>query len=260
MKNIDMNPYQPYRKMGLSCELREIKEKRVIWPLINQIDPNNPNFRLRTVTRNDLEEVAELWRASYPEVYGSVHEWILDPQEYEKRVAFAENWKEHSVTRPNAMFVGEDLQAGKIVMSSIYTKWNRNLHVEASFIAIHPDARKGKIASSIWSNLASFYKWLEESGAEYVTVFCETWHNITQYIWFKRLGWKIAGIFPGNFTRWAGGNNEYRGCTIHFYRLINDGIRYTNQPEEWSLIPEVKELWDCLEKINAKSTEEGLKE
>ena len=199
MKHINMTPYQPYRYMGKSCELREIKDKKVVWPLIDHIDMDNPNFRLRAITRNDVDAVAELWRASYPEVYGSVHEWILDPDEYTDRVAFTEHWEEHCHSRPHAVMVGEDLAAGKIVMSSIYTKWDYNLQVEASFIAIAPDARKGKMAASIWSNLASFYHWLEESGAEYVTVFCETWHNTTQYIWFKRLGWKIAGIFPGNF-------------------------------------------------------------
>ena len=258
MKQIDMTPYQPYKKMGKSCELREIRDKKIVWPLIDQVDQQNPNFRLRAITRNDLDAVAELWRASYPEVYGSVHEWILDPKEYEERVAFAENWAEHSITRPHAVMVGEDIAAKKIVMSSIYTKWDQNLQVEASFIAIHPDARKGKIGDSIWSNLASFYKWLEGSGAEYVTVFCETWHNITQYIWFKRLGWKIAGIFPGNFTRWAGGTTEYRGCTVHFYRLLNDGEKYSVTSEEWDLLPEVKELWDFMERINAQSSEEGL--
>ena len=258
MTQIDMTPFQPYRRVGTSCELREIGDKKVVWPLVVHTDKENPNLRFRAITRTDLQAVCELWRVSYPEVYGSVHEWILDPKDYEQRVAFAEDWEEHSISRPHAVIVGEDLQEQKIVMSSIYTKWDQNLQVEASFIAIHPDARKGKIAGSIWSNLASFYQWLEDSGAEYVTVFCETWHNITQYIWFKRLGWKIAGIFPGNFTRWAGGTNEYRGCTIHFYRFLNGGERFSNPPVEWDLLPEVKELWDCIERINEQSREEGL--
>ncbi len=258
MKPIDMTAYRPYKKIGTSCALRKIGPKQVIWPLIEHTDAENPNFRLRVITRKDVEAVAELWRASYPEVYGSIHEWILHPEAYEGRVAFFEDWKEHCVTRPHAVMVGEDLQANKVVMASIYTKWDENLQIEASFIAIHPDFRKGRISTSIWSNLASFYKWLEDSGAEYVTVFCETWHNITQYIWFKRLGWKIAGIFPGNFTRWAGGQQEYRGCTVHFYRFLNEGARYATLPEEWDLLPEVKELWGYLEKINAQSREEGL--
>lgn len=258
MKPIDMTPYKPYHQMGNSCELRKAGEKKVVWPLLDYVDPGNPDFRIRTITRNDLEAVAGLWLASYPEVYGSVHEWILDPEEYEDRVAFFEDWEEHSVTRPHAVMVGEMVESKKIVMSSIYTKWDQNLQVEASFIAIHPDFRKGPVAASIWSNLASFYKWLERSGAEYVTVFCETWHNITQYIWFKRMGWKIAGIFPGNYTRWAGDDKEYRGCAVHLYRFLNDGDRISTKPEEWDLLPEVKELWEFMEKINAQSTEEGL--
>lgn len=253
MRQLDMTPYQPYKQMGKTCELRQIVDKRVIWPFIDHMDPDVSNFRLRSITRDDLEAVAELWRAAYPEVYGSVHEWILDPEAYEERVAFAENWAEHSKTRSHAVMVGEDLEAQKIVMSSIYTKWDKNLQVEASFIAIHPDYRKGPMAAAIWQNLASFYKWLEKSGAEYVTVFCETWHNITQYIWFKRMGWKIAGIFPGNFTRWAGGEKEYRSCTIHFYRFLNNGDKVSTTPEEWDLLPEIQDLWECIEKINEKS-------
>ncbi len=258
MKPIDMTPYRPYKTMGKSCELREIREKRVVWPFIDHVDPDNPNFRLRVITRKDIHATAELWRAAYPDVYGSIHEWILHPEAYAGRVAFADDWETHCLTMPYAVMVGEEITSGRIVMASICTKWDQNLQIEASFFAIHPDFRKGKISSAIWSNLASFYKWLEDSGAEYVTVFCETWQNITQYIWFKRFGWKIAGIFPGNFTRWAGGNSEYRGCTVHFYRFLNDGGRYATKPEEWDLLPEIKDLWDYLEKVNAQSSEEGL--
>ena len=101
---------------------------------------------------------------------------------------------------------------------------------------------------------------MQDSGAEYVTVFCETWHDITQYMWFKRMGWKVAGIFPGNFTRWNGDQEEYRGCTVHFYRLINDGEKYSTKREEWRLLPEISRLWDCLAEINELSEDTGLSE
>jgi ribosomal protein S18 acetylase RimI-like enzyme len=259
MKQLDMTPCKPYRETGKTCELREIKKKQVIWPFIDYTDPEHPNFRLRMISRKDTASVAGLWQAAYPEVYGSVHEWILHPDKYQGRVAFVDDWETDSRTMPHTVMIGEDQDTGRIVMASIYTKWDQNLHIEASFFAIHPDYRKGRIASAIWTNLALFYKWLETSGAEYVTVFCETWHNITQYIWFKRFGWKIAGIFPGNFLRWAGGDCEYRGCTVHFYRFINDGEKYATKPEEWDLLPEIRELWEYLEKTNAHSSEEGLK-
>jgi len=88
-----------------------------------------------------------------------------------------------------------------------------------------------------------------KSGAEYFTTFCETWHDITQN-WCIKGGWKIAGIFPGNFTRWHGNNQEYRGCEVHFYKFVGDGEKYTTKPEEWHLAPEARDVWEILEKVN----------
>lgn len=90
----------------------------------------------------------------------------------------------------------------------------------------------------------------DESGAEYFSAFCETWHSITQFICFKRWGWKIAGIFPGQFTRWRRDNLEYRGCTVHFYKLVKKGLEFATGPSDWKLLPEVRELWETLEEIN----------
>ena len=161
MKQIDMTPYQPYRKMGQSCELREIGGKKIVWPMIENMDPGDTDFRLRAIRRTDLEAVAELWRISYPEVYGSVHEWILDPTEYEKRVAFAENWAEHAATRPHAVMVGEDARSDRIVMSSIYTKWikiSRLRPALSRFIRIFGKARSPQISGQTWHHFTSGWK------------------------------------------------------------------------------------------------------
>jgi hypothetical protein len=40
------------------------------------------------------------------------------------------------------------------------------------------------------------------------------------------------------------------------YSFLNDGEKYSNKSDDWQLLPEVKELWDVMEKINAKS--EGI--
>ncbi|MFZ5569523.1 MAG: hypothetical protein ACOZF0_03905 [Thermodesulfobacteriota bacterium] len=258
MNRLDMGKYSAYREMGKSCELREITDKKVIWPNIGHVDIADKSFRFRLLTRGDIDAAAELWRASYPEVYGSVHEWILFPEEYPSRFALPENWEKDATEKDHIMIVGEDLGLHCLVFATILTKWDKNLHIEMSFVAIHPDFRKGRMSVRIWSEMALMYNWLKESGAEYVTVFCETWHNITQYIWFKQMGWKVAGIFPGNYTRWAEGRLEYRACTVHFYRFINNGERHATMPKEWQLLPEILELWNCLEKINQLSSEDGL--
>ncbi len=259
MKTLDMRPYRPYAEMGASCRTREIGEKKVVWPELTPRSICGGQFTLRALGRNDVDRAAEFWRASYPEVYGSPHEWMLDPGEYERRVAFAESWERDRGAKPNAMLMAEAVRRGDLAMGSMLTKFDQNLQVEASFFAIHPDYRKGEGDFRIWEELPGYYDFLESSGAEYVTVFCETWQSITQQVWFKRFGWKVAGIFPGNMTRWSGGQREYRGCTVHFYRLINGGDRFATQPEEWQLLPEMKKLWDCLEEINRGSDDAALR-
>lgn len=258
MRNLNLDGYRPYGNMAKTCETRKIKEKKIIWPDREKVIDDR--FVIRAMGRKDVDEVTELWRASYPEVYGSIHEWMLFPDEYEQKMAFKETWDHDAVHRQFATIVCDDLKNQKLVFANLLTKFDVNLHVEASFFAIHPDFRKGNLDLNIWAELHEFYLWLEESGAEYVTVFCETWQNITQYIWFKQMGWKIAGIFPGSYTRWCGGQNEYRACTVHFYRLLNGGERYSTKPEEWQMLPEVKKLWDCLEEINKASDPGALKE
>ncbi|MFC1822101.1 hypothetical protein ACFL9T_05290 [Thermodesulfobacteriota bacterium] len=260
MKTVDMVKYRPFAGMGKTCATRKIKEKKIVWPLeIGGQDVRDGRFRIRALDRDDIDQVAELWRASYPEVYGSLHDWVLYPEDYEERVALAEDWTRDCTLKMYAMYVGEDRETGHIAMAVLFTKYDQNLHIEATVFAVHPDYRKGKQGYDIWAGMAGFYQWMQDSGAEYVTVFCETWHDITQYMWFKRMGWKVAGIFPGNFTRWNGDQEEYRGCTVHFYRLINDGEKYSTKREEWRLLPEISRLWDCLAEINELSEDSGLR-
>ena len=38
---IDMSEYRPYEKSILSCEVREIKEKRITWPDVIKKDLGN---------------------------------------------------------------------------------------------------------------------------------------------------------------------------------------------------------------------------
>ena len=41
--------------------------------------------------------------------------------------------------------------------------------------------------------------------------------------------------------------------------VMNNGEKYAAKPEEWDLLPEIRQLWEYLESINAHSSEEGLK-
>jgi hypothetical protein len=123
-----------------------------------------------------------------------------------------------------------------------------NLQVEFSFVATHPDYRRRDLTDE----LRRFTRIIAlDSGAEYFTTFCETWHDITQNWWIGG-GWKIAGIFPGNLIRCNDEGEECRGCTVHFYKFVGKGDRYVTKPEEWHLAPEVSEVWEVLQRVNRK--------
>jgi len=245
---MDLTKSQPYQKMGDTCRTREPAEKRIRW-IFPEKDSFGDNLYKVGVLREDLvESAAELWRVSYPEVYGSPHEFLLDPNQYQSLVAMKDSWEQDSLKTIHCMPVVEEAATGKVIGATLLTKFEGNLQVEFSFAATHPGYRRRDLTDE----LRRFTRIIAlDSGAEYFTTFCETWHDITQN-WCIKDGWKIAGIFPGNFIRWNGEDEEYRGCTVHFYKFVNEGAQYATRPEEWRLAPEVREVWEVLEQVNQK--------
>jgi hypothetical protein len=261
MQGINIDNYKPYKKMGQTCETREISEKKIIWPYFER-EIYDGSYKIRMLKESEVDEIAELWRISYPELYGSSnrYEWVLYPQKYNRKIAFQETWEQESSAK-QCMSVLEDLNTGNIINASLFTKDDRNLHVEYSLGCIHPDYREGGKGDSLVVVAFEYLKAIEDNtDTEYMTSFCETWHSITQYLCFKQWGWKIAGIFPGQVTRWNGDNLEYRGCTVHFYKFLGDAEKFATKPEEWKLIPEVNKVWDILEEINCHSSDTKMRE
>ncbi|MBW1982833.1 MAG: hypothetical protein JRJ12_16645 [Deltaproteobacteria bacterium] len=243
---IHMESYQPYRQMATTCKTRPVREGRITWTKIESEPFWNDRFQVKTLRRDLVEAAAELWRLAYPELYGSPHQFMLDPDQYEGLVALEENWEEDARNRVYCMPVTVELDTAKVVSATVLTKFEKNLQVEFSFAGTHPDYRLRGITNELRRVTRET---AVQSGAEYFTTFCETWHDITQN-WCIKGGWKIAGIFPGNFKRWSGDNREYRGCVVHFYRFVGEGEEYVTRPEEWHLAPEVKEVWEVLERVN----------
>jgi hypothetical protein len=244
---MDMRKSQPYKKMGSTCRTREPAEKRITWTAPATAFGDNLH-RVGLLRKNLVESAAELWSISYPEVCGSPHEFLLDPDRYESLVALEDGRNEDSHGEVHCMPVVEEVATGKVIGATLLTKYEGNLQVEFSFAAMHPDYRR----KDLTDELRRFTRLIAlGSGAEYFTTFCETWHDITQN-WCIKGGWKIAGIFPGNFIRWNGEDEEYRGCTVHFYKFVKDGAQYATKPEEWHMAPEVREVWEALERVNQK--------
>jgi len=251
---MDMSPYRPYRRMGQSCLTRPIREKVVRWVKPEPRHHLNGRFVGRALSRQDVEAAAEIWRQAYPELYGSTHDFMLFPEEYETRMALMETWEADSLAKPCCMLVAEETAGGRLAAATLMTKMDQNLQIEYTFAGTHPAFRR----QGLMGLLGGMMAWMcKASGAEYLTTFLETWHTITQAETLKlerggRGGWKVAGIFPGNFTRWAGDQQEYRACEVYMYRFINDGEKYATKPEEWQLHPELLRLWEELEAFNAR--------
>lgn len=255
-----MEQCTPFAEMGTTCQTREIVEKKVKWPDIGTRQYCGGRYRARAISIYDFEKTAELWRIAYPEIYGSSYEWMLFPDEYEKRVAIAENWEKDRHEKNQCILIIEDTENAKIIGGNIYAKDDKNLNIEFSIGALHPDYRKTKDAHMIILANAEALKIMEEeSGAEYFSAYCETWHNITQYLCLKQWGWKVGGILPGHFTIWCGDNREYRGCSVYFYKLLEKGEKYSTKPSEWKLLPEFEKLWKVLEEINNGSDDAAMR-
>jgi len=250
MRFLDMSAYRPFSPMGQSCQTRPIREKTVRWVRPEPRETRDGRFVGHPLTRADVEAAAELWRHAYPELYGSSHDFMLVPGEYEPRMALMETWEEDSLKKPGCMLVVQEKATGRLAAASFMTKFDRNLQIEWTFAGTHPDFRRLRLMGLLGDMMA----WMSEvSGAEYLTTFLETWHTITQAETLKMgKGWRVAGIFPGNFTRWAGDQQEYRACEIHMYRFINDGERYATKPEEWHLHPELQQVWEALAEFNRR--------
>ncbi|MCK8602980.1 hypothetical protein [Desulfoferrobacter suflitae] len=257
---INMQGSKPYKKMRRTCRTRAVSEKRVVWPRFVSQPFAEGRFQVRPLRRQLIDSAAALWRIAYPEIYGSPHEFLLDPERYEGCVALEDNWDEDSLRRVYCMTVVEELATNQVVSATLLTKFTKNLQVEYTFAATHPDYRQSKLTDELRRMTR---KIAYNSGAEYLTTFCETWHDITQY-WCIKGGWKIAGIFPGNFVRWNGDNEEYRGCAVHFYRFIGAAEAHTTRPEEWHLAAPAKAVWDTLDRVNreieraAKTSSEAI--
>jgi len=248
MRPLDMTPHRPYRPMAQTCHTRPLADKQVLW--VHPAPRLHPQGRFlgRTLRQADVGAAAELWRASYPEVYGSVHDYLLYPEDYPERMALEETWEADTRGKPHCMLVVEEIDTGRLVAASLMTKCDRNLQIEYSFAGTHPEFRRYGLMKLLGKMM---YDMTLASGAEYLTTFLETWHTITQHETLKwGRGWKVAGIFPGNFTRWAGGQEEYRACEIHLYQFIRGGDRYATQPEEWHLHPKLLPIWNALEDLN----------
>ena len=244
---LNLSEYQPYKKMGQSCQLKNIADFQVNWPKLataNNLKKND--LLMRYMCENDIDEVVELWKNVYPEAYGSTHQFVFDPQWYDGNVLFDENWKADAKKKKYAIILLEDLKESQLVGILLMTKSDQNLQVELTMGGLHSEFREKKVFYPFFKNILDT---ISATEVELITVFAETWHNKTQEL-MDNHGFKIWGIFPGNMVRWSHGQKCYRACEVHYYKFVNDGEGYATGFDEWVLSDKSKKLWQVLEELN----------
>jgi len=244
---LDLSACQPYKKMGHSCQLKDIDKFYVHWPKLTTAgNLTNYDLIMRYIRANDIDAVVELWKNVYPEVYGSTHQFVFDRQWYEGNVLYDENWKADAKKKKYAIILLEDLKERQLVGILLMTKWDQNLQIELTMGGLHSAFRQKNVFYPFFKNILDA---ISTSEVELITVFAETWHRKTQDL-MDFYGFKIWGIFPGNVVRWSHDQKCYRACEVHYYKFVNDGERYATGFDEWVLSKKSKKLWQLLVKLN----------
>ena len=252
MYDIDMSKYRPYRRVRNNSLTRPIREKKIIWPRYKKFFSEG-KICFRLLENKDVQVVSELWRECYGELYGSpiIESWVLYPELYKDCVLFGDTPDWNSNQKDFIMIIFENVDDHQIWGAWVFWKDDNNLQIDFGFGFIHPDFRQNHRDNNFEIYLQDFLNTLEnDSGAEYFTVTCETFHNISQFLVFKKWGFKLGGIFPGETTRWSGEQNEYRACIIHFYKFKKDVEKFVSPPSDWVLLPEFQRVWNILDEIN----------
>ena len=77
--NLNLPEYQPYKRMGQTCQLKDIMEFHINWPkLVTASTLTNRDLIMRYMRSDDIDRVVELWKNVYPEAYGSTHQIVFD--------------------------------------------------------------------------------------------------------------------------------------------------------------------------------------
>ena len=236
---------RPYRQMATTCRTRPINSVPLQWPPLPLPTDKYEGLEWGFISEGEVELVADIWKRGYSELIGSSLDFIFHPEMYKGNILLRENYEQDKYDRNRAMIRWE--RSGTIVRAMMLRKWDENRQVELTIGTIPPHRRKQEGLFN--QGFVMVMDWLRRSGAEYLTAFCETWHDLSQRL-LEANGFKICGIFPGQYVRWTSGNRQYRGCTVHYYRFTGEGATYATRPEEWRLSERASRLWNVLAKLN----------
>jgi hypothetical protein len=249
MKELDMSKYKPF-KVYEEIETRKIKDRRMKWA---SFEPQRYGpFTIRPIKddREEFEKTADMWRRSFPELYGGLYDFLLYPEQYP--IILGE--REEFLKGEWFLLVGEEESTNRITGGHLMRMFSQNMAIEWSVAAIDPGYRRRTRPDirEMWESrsresrvglLRLYDDFTERCGAEYAYTFLTTAHTATQEDMLS-VGFKIVGIMPGFIAGWMRGDEYCRIPVVWAQKFYNGAEKMV--PDEMELIPEAKKLWDVI--------------
>lgn len=208
------------------------------------------SFIIRPI-KNDGEEfkkTADMWRISFPEMYGGLYDFLLYPDQYPIILGEGEEFLKGEWFQ----IVNEDESTNRIAGGNLMRMFPQNMAIEWSVAAADPDYRRRMRPDlrEMWESRESrvgllrlYDDFIERCNAEYAYTFLTTAHPATQENALS-IGYKMVGIMPGFIAGWMKGAEYYRMPAVWAQKFYNGAEKMV--PEEMELVPEAKKLWDVI--------------
>lgn len=236
----DINISRPYKDFRGLCSFRSLNDRKMSWPVMER-EVLDGKFILRPVREYELEEIVEVYRVGYPDVYGKYpSESVLWPDTLRELLGTGDDFMKGD----RYLFVAEERNDNRLIGAILPSMDRGNMSVHGALAVIHPDHRGTK---GLFRAMLTYMDDLfEKTGAEYGYNPVATFHTKTQII-LKELGWKVRGVVPGYYLMWNYEDKYYRQPQVIMDKYYNGGEELV--PKEIDLIMEAKKMYELSEEL-----------
>lgn len=221
-----MSKYRPF-KIYKTLEMRKLSERNACWKEFGPRDAGEFIIRELRDDQKEFRDTAETFREGFPELYGSLYDFLLYEEKYHDFLGKGTNF----LRDEGYMMVAED-KKNKEIASALYLHlFKKNLSVELSAGVVRPRYRRASVFRKI---LKLADEAVTASGVEYAYGYAATFHPVSQKM-LRELGFIDRGIIPGFLLVWMGDDRYYRHPTVFLDKFYNGGEKVT--PTELIISP-----------------------
>jgi hypothetical protein len=75
-RELDLTKYKPYKDHRGLCKFKSLKERKISWST-NEKYVLDGKYLLRPSRKDEIDEVVEIYRAGFPELYGNTNHGVV---------------------------------------------------------------------------------------------------------------------------------------------------------------------------------------